>query len=777
MDIKLKNRHRVLYLILFVFSLAVALGAICFYRPIGEMAEWKRQRLTKDWELARSREDYATAECAAQWQIDDDMVQTIWQNGYLFYVDFEKMNAGEGVASEEILFPELRSLYQGKYQGRELSAEAQDIDLLYTSVRDEISNRILGWQTAFSNMEGSWDYRAFNMDTEQVLTNIGDENILDWVQTKEDMEENTLDSTYYDIWFILQYDEYGQVKVLASSNIDSVELYRKLQGMRHINVLGNIYVDGRAVDAQAPRNMNIFYGCVNDILDMGTETPCWETYWGKLSLYADNGGSALFLGVLVLSVVMAVILGRWGQKRGMLAKGIFAFPMECCVPGLFLSAAFYELSVSAVCATYTGDMKKNLISSNYLEWAAEILVTGYNIFLWMIFVQVVVWSILVLWPRTKGGFLAYLKERSAVSRLGAFLGKSCKCFYVYLTRIDITESANKTVLKLVFINLAILIVLCSMWFFGIAGLVLYSIGLYLLMRNYYGTLQSQYQTLVDAANQMAEGKLNVALPQDLGIFNPLKVQLLRVQNGFKEAVEQEVKSQRMKTELITNVSHDLKTPLTAIITYVDLLKNEDITPEERASYIATLEKKSGRLRSLIEDLFEVSKAESANVTLHKEPVDLVNLLKQVRLEMEDRLQESGLTFRWDFPGEKTLCYLDGQKTCRIFENLLGNIVKYSMAGSRAYIEIRQTETYAQVTMKNMSATELNFDPEEITERFVRGDLSRNTEGSGLGLAIARSFVELQGGIFQIFIDGDLFKAQVTWPLYTGEEARESSLEH
>ncbi|MCI9135756.1 MAG: sensor histidine kinase, partial [Lachnospiraceae bacterium] len=250
------------------------------------------------------------------------------------------------------------------------------------------------------------------------------------------------------------------------------------------------------------------------------------------------------------------------------------------------------------------------------------------------------------------------------------------------------------------------------------------------------------------------------LPQDLGVFNPLKIEILRIQNGFKQAVLEEVKSQRMKTELITNVSHDLKTPLTAIITYVNLLKEENITEEERDSYIQTLEKKSDRLKVLIEDLFEVSKAESQNMTLHLEEVDLVNLIKQVRLELEDKIMTSNLSFRWNLPEEKVLCMLDGQRTYRVFENLMVNILKYSMEGSRVYIDLIQDQGHVRVLLKNMSATELNFDPEEITERFVRGDLSRNTEGSGLGLAIARSFVELQGGSFRIEIDGDLFKVEI-----------------
>ena len=218
----------------------------------------------------------------------------------------------------------------------------------------------------------------------------------------------------------------------------------------------------------------------------------------------------------------------------------------------------------------------------------------------------------------------------------------------------------------------------------------------------------------------------------------------------------------MKTELITNVSHDLKTPLTAIITYVDLLKKEDLTEEQRQDYIRTLDKKSQRLKVLIEDLFEVSKATSDNIVMNFDDVDLVSLIKQVRLENEEKIEESTLDFRWNLPEEKCILTLDPQRTFRVIDNLIQNILKYSMPHSRVYIDMRDMEPEVRVSFKNMSAAEMNFSPEEITERFVRGDLSRNTEGSGLGLAIAQSFTELQKGTFQVETDGDLFKVTICW---------------
>ena len=247
-------------------------------------------------------------------------------------------------------------------------------------------------------------------------------------------------------------------------------------------------------------------------------------------------------------------------------------------------------------------------------------------------------------------------------------------------------------------------------------------------------------------------------------MNPLRDELNAVQAGFARAVREEVRSQNMKTELITNVSHDLKTPLTAIITYVDLLKDDSLDEATRREYVATLEKKSQRLKRLIEDLFEMSKAASGSVTLHKETVELASLMRQLQFELEDAIAACGVDFRWSFPPEKLYAELDGQKTFRVLENLVVNITKYALAGTRAYLSLQRQGQRAVIMMKNVSSAELDFDAATITERFVRGDRSRNTEGSGLGLAIAKSFAELQGGTFAVETDGDLFKATVTFPL-------------
>ncbi|MGM9534925.1 MAG: sensor histidine kinase, partial [Intestinibacter sp.] len=220
-------------------------------------------------------------------------------------------------------------------------------------------------------------------------------------------------------------------------------------------------------------------------------------------------------------------------------------------------------------------------------------------------------------------------------------------------------------------------------------------------------------------------------------------------------------------ELITNVSHDLKTPLTSIINYVELIKKEEnISPDYLKDYVNVLDKKSKRLKVLIEDLFEASKASTGNIELELVKLDLKQLLRQSIGELEDKLEAAKLSLRVNLTEEDTFVLADGRRMYRVFENLLSNICKYSLENTRVYIDLEKRDGKITATMKNISSYELNFDPEEIMERFKRADESRNTEGSGLGLAIARDLVNLQGGNLTIDIDGDLFKVTVEMDEYT-----------
>lgn len=233
-------------------------------------------------------------------------------------------------------------------------------------------------------------------------------------------------------------------------------------------------------------------------------------------------------------------------------------------------------------------------------------------------------------------------------------------------------------------------------------------------------------------------------------------------DGLDAAVENSLKKERMQTELITNVSHDLKTPLTSIINYVDLLKRENISDKKIQEYLRVLDEKSQRLKVLTEDVVEASKASTGNIKFEMADVDFVEMVQQVIGEFEEKFQEKNLVMMVHFSDEPSVIYADGQRMWRVLENIFGNVVKYAMEGTRVYAEVSNKNNKVIFSLKNISAQPLNFSADELTERFIRGDVSRNTEGSGLGLSIAKSLTELQGGEFKLYLDGDLFKIMISF---------------
>ena len=279
----------------------------------------------------------------------------------------------------------------------------------------------------------------------------------------------------------------------------------------------------------------------------------------------------------------------------------------------------------------------------------------------------------------------------------------------------------------------------------------------------YGAVYAR--KLREAASAMAEGHFEHKIDTSKmhWEFKTHGDDLNRIGDGIALAVEERMKSEHMKTELITNVSHDIKTPLTSIINYVDLLKSEDVQPEKAKEYIDVLDRQSQRLRKLTEDVIEASKASTGNIPVELEKEDMNVLLSQTAGEYEDKLREAGLEPVMSLQDGALNIMADGRLLWRVFDNIMSNAVKYALRGTRVYISSEMENGRAAAVFRNISASPLNISADELMERFVRGDASRNTQGSGLGLSIAESLVKLQGGEFSIEIDGDLFKAKVSFP--------------
>lgn len=590
------------------------------------------------------------------------------------------------------------------------------------------------------------EYDEFYPYLEYVMAD-GDGDVISqsMAPTGEDLTEG--DFSNYTIALNLSYDGNGEADIRVRKGPDRAEIAREFRRVLNGLEAGDYWGEMPSeYDIPMPANREFTFAM--------TEGNLW-TYLEEHFYYEDGllpGDGQTHIFGLSLLVAAAALLYPLVKSFNTGDERVFRAPLEVvCIAAV--------LVITAVC-----------VNAGWMIRRSDGVAGPLDLAVWFLYFAVVYWAagnlrrIFVLGP------IPYFKEysllvsqkcgiRKGVKEAWETMGRWRKRAMDTLLDLKLSDVNNRMILKVVGLNFVILAVITCFWYYGLILLVIYSAVLFYFLRGYFRDIREKYDRLNIAAAAIANGDLKTEIPADTGLFEPVAESLQKIQEGFGKAVEEEVKSQRMKTELITNVSHDLKTPLTAIITYVDLLKKEE-DPGKQKEYVEVLEKKSQRLKVLIEDLFEISKAGSGNVKLELMDVDVVNLFKQVKLELEDKIKKADLDFRCSYPEEKLTVRLDSQKTYRIFENLLVNIVKYAMPHTRVFIEILREDDQAVIRMKNISEQELNIQGQELTERFVRGDAARNTEGAGLGLAIVKSFVELQGGEFGIEIDGDLFKTQV-----------------
>lgn len=354
------------------------------------------------------------------------------------------------------------------------------------------------------------------------------------------------------------------------------------------------------------------------------------------------------------------------------------------------------------------------------------------------------------------GFVRFLKEDT-------WLGNRIMELYggiKDLSNYDLDQKIKSLILKGVLLN-TVLMFLCAL-FWGWLLVLIYGVVSYIFLLHQAQRIVKEYDKLLVRLDRIAQGDFKVDDQYQTSILPSLQEKLDTVQEDFEEAIKERVRSQNLRTELITNVSHDLKTPLTGIKSYLELLNDSQLSAEDKEEYLIRLNQYTDRLSKLIKDLFEVSKANSGNIQLETQNVDIVSLVEQVLVENETMLEKKGLSPVIRKPEEPILCLLDGDKTVRIFENLLSNVAKYALENTRVFVTMEKNQDTVDIMIQNISKTPLDFDPHDITERFVRADQSRHEEGSGLGLAIVKSFCEIQNGSFTVQLDGDVFKAIVSF---------------
>ena len=505
------------------------------------------------------------------------------------------------------------------------------------------------------------------------------------------------------------------------------------------NLNGNDYICAFAVDTEYP---------IQDYFYQGNQA---YVKYAPIARSVLIGGVLAGIGVLAGLVWLTVIAGRSNERDGVVLLWIDRIKTEIFLgvsAGLFFLACIVGITA---CKTvfrtdyYGGEysaMAVRQVSAGLPELlliaGAACLLCATGLFLWLGLVRRLtartIWKNSVL--RWLCGFVGNLFRHIGL------LWKTILVFGVFVVIHWIAIEMNYT-------GEWILIALAAE-----AAAFIY------LIRSVLGK-----ERIKKGVQAIADGQVDYQIPLEKLNAEQREVaeSVNKIGDGLERALEESMKNERLKTDLITNVSHDIKTPLTSIINYVELLKRENFEDPKIQNYIKVLEEKAYRLKTLTEDVVEASKVSSGNIKLEKMNLNLVELVNQTSGEFEEKLEARNLNLIVKMPEEPVVIYADGRRMWRVLANIFNNAAKYAMDGSRVYVDLVQTDREVVFTMKNVSAQPLNISADELTERFIRGDVSRSTEGSGLGLSIAQNLTRLQGGEFELYLDGDLFKVQIRFP--------------
>lgn len=553
----------------------------------------------------------------------------------------------------------------------------------------------------------------------------------------------------------------------AKTNINNEPLTKNEKEILIKTITKAIYIGNSGLEKNAqisvpiaailgtPKEYNIYIG-IDESLYQATQSVYMSQYT-KLEKTADNMEKELMKYVyqfacvfIILGVVLLALLYVCGKKAGTeeiqyLAIDYWYTEIQGVFIILILLLGLTGISMSVDSMEGVINSKEDLIMSLMIVAISAIVLIEF------------LYSIV---RKIKGGILIRQSVLGKILNVGQeqlYYGKTSKRIMI----LYLTVCAVWLFFEFIGINLSYYDRDNGLLIFMQLVLVLLLVGVAIILHRYL----QQWEQIRDGVKRVKAGEINYQIPTDDSkkLLNLFARDINSLSEGLENAVDEMLKSEKLKTELISNVSHDIKTPLTSIITYVDLMKKEDVQPEKVKEYIAVLDQKSQRLKTLTDDLFEAAKATSGAMTMDAQQIDLGSLVNQAIGEFSEKLEKSDLDVRNNVEADTYYVMADGKLTWRIMENLLGNVSKYALSGSRVYIDAMDNGSRIALTLKNISNTELNISADELMERFTRGDQSRNTEGSGLGLNIAQSLAALQGGFFHVEIDGDLFKAILELP--------------
>ena len=575
------------------------------------------------------------------------------------------------------------------------------------------------------------DYYMLNRNNNNVKSSIEKSKFIEKILKDKNLENIEHDNNY-EANLIISYDKAGDVTICYTNRKNKV--IRKYTALEFVHTYSNMFHDENF--EYKPIKNAIFIYSIDDILE----------FISRNHVYIPIDSTQYnYLNISTLVILFISFITKYKRENeGKFIRKLLDIPFEI---NIFI-IAFISVIGSSMFGSYLYDI--NYSEVNNIDKNSIILAYIISFILSFIYLYVAHYTVTLIKEIFRYNFKKYFKEK-------VLIVKGVRSIIKYIKEIDFKDKLERKILLIALIDFIAISLICSMWVFGIFVSIIYTVAIYILIKKYFLKISNYYNKLLSYTNEIKEGNFNYYIEEDLNIFKPIKEEIFKVKDGFQNALNNELESQKMKVELISNVSHDLKTPLTSIINYTELLKYENLDYKTQKEYIDTLDRKSKRLKTLIEDLFDVSNVKGKNVKLNIEEVNVIELINYTLLELEDKINKSSLIFSLNFEEDEVILNLDRKRTIRVFENLIVNITKYSLENTRVYIDTRKENNKFYITLRNISKEEIDVDGEYLLERFVRGDKSRNTEGSGLGLSIAKDFIELQGGNLSANIDGDLFK--------------------
>ncbi|MDU1053181.1 HAMP domain-containing sensor histidine kinase [Clostridium baratii] len=527
----------------------------------------------------------------------------------------------------------------------------------------------------------------------------------------------------YDLLIKVTYDEDGGANVEFKSGNETVGSYINADEIKEIE---NEEIKELGYGYEPIKNMTFIYG-VENIVTSGFN----QTYlYNKLKYkYEEMAYRYISVG-LILVILFGLVIPYRKEKELFMMKRLIKAPLDIKAALIIFNIIMYICSIWIIVETISGLVSGGLYLKVGNYEISTLITIILNIVIFLVVYITLFYNVVIV--------KSIKREENSRNTL---ISIGIKKLNNSIEKIDLRKFNKKRAIILLIINLIIVSLLSLFWFFGIIGALLYTVFLYILIRGNIKKFNNEYKLILDSTSMITKGDLDYKIEEDFLWLDSLKDDVLYMKSSFIKSIEEEIKNQNMKGELLSNISKDLNTPVDNIEGYIAKLKDDNLSYEERIRYIEKLEKKSYEFKRLIEDLFEVSKANSGSIKLDLNNVDIVALIKQTIIEEREKLDNSSLKLNLKVPSEKVILKLDGQRTYKVFENLIENIVKYSLKNTRVYIEVKEEKERVYIIFKNISK-----DP---IKEFYR---------KGIGLQIVKGFIEVQGGNFDIEIDGDLFKA-------------------